>query len=100
VYGDFDKPPIPMVQASADYPANLMAKGVQGAAVVKFTISAKGETKDFSTQSSHDEFGSAALAAAKRNKYKPAEKAGKRVECTMNLLYTFPGPYVTQGTPR
>jgi TonB family protein len=98
VYGDFDAPPIPRMQANAEYSPELKSKGLQGAAIVKFTLTAKGEMKDFSIQASQAEFGKAALAAAGRSKYKPAEKAKKRVECRMELLYTFPGPFVAGGT--
>jgi len=98
VYGDFDVPPMPRMQAEAEYPPDLKGKGLPGAAVVRFTLTAKGQMKDFSVEASQAEFGKAALAAAGRSNYKPAEKAKKRVECRMELLYTFPGPFVASGT--
>jgi hypothetical protein len=35
--------------------------------------------------------------AAARSRFRPAEKAQKPVECKMELLYTFPGPFVSGG---
>jgi TonB family protein len=94
VYGDFDISPVPRFQAAAEYPPELSAKGVKGAAIVKLTLTAKGEPRDLTVQASQPEFGAAALAAAMRNRYVPAQKAKKKVECKMELLYTFPGPFV------
>ena len=93
-YGDFDISPVPRFQAAAEYPPELSAKGVKGAAIVKLTLTAKGEPRDLTVQASQAEFGTAALAAATRNRYVPAQKAKRKVECRMELLYTFPGPFV------
>lgn len=100
VYGDMDALPIPWVQADAEYPPELRSKGIEGGAIVTFILTAKGEMKDISIWASRAEFAGAALAAAKRSKYRPAEKANKPVDCKMELLYTFPGPFVLGGPHR
>jgi TonB family protein len=94
VYGDFEKCPIPRLQAVAIYPQALYENKVTGVAMVRFTLTATGETKDFSVKSDQKEFGAAALAAAKKNKYTLAKKHSEPVECQIELIYRFPGPYV------
>ncbi|MBK8478166.1 MAG: TonB family protein [Opitutaceae bacterium] len=93
-YGDMDTPPVPEKQERAEYPPGLKARGVEGAAVVKFELTASDGAKDFSVQASSPEFGEAALAAARLSSFKPAKQAGKSVPCKMELLYTFPGQWV------
>jgi len=99
VHGEFDKGPIPRFQASAIYPPSLEAKGVQGAAVVSFTIGLDGKVSNIAVGNATDaEFASAAVAAAKRDSFIPAQKGGAPVICTMDLLFTFPGPFVVGGS--
>jgi len=94
VYGDFEKCPIPRLQAVAIYPQALYENKVTGVAIVRFTLTATGETKDFSVKIDQKEFGEAALAAAKINKYTLAKKHSEPVECQIEIIYRFPGPYV------
>jgi TonB family protein len=96
VYGDFEHSPVPRFQAAASYPEELYEQKVTGSAAVTFTLTAKGETKDFTVKASQEEFGAAALAAAKKNKYTLAKKDSLPVECRIELLYNFPGPFVKE----
>jgi TonB family protein len=96
VHGDFEHAPVPRLQAAASYPEELYEQKVSGSAEVTFTLTAKGETKDFSVKASQEEFGAAALAAAKKNKYTLAKNDSLPVECRIELLYSFPGPFVKE----
>ncbi len=93
-YGTMDTPPAPEKQERAKYPPELKARGIEGAAVVKFELTAAEGAKDFSVQASSPEFGEAAMAAARLSRFKPAKQAGKNVSCKIELLYTFPGQWV------
>ena len=94
-YGDFDKAPRPVAQAVAVYPPALLKAGTKGAAVVRFTVDKKGRPKEIAViQASDPEFGKAAAVATERDRFEPAIKNQNAVPCTMELLFTFPGPFV------
>jgi TonB family protein len=94
VHGDFDRGPTPRFQAVAIYPPSLEANGVQGAAVVSFSIGLDGKVADLVVANASDP---AFASAARRNRFVPATKGGTPVPCKMDVLYTFPGPFVTSG---
>lgn len=86
--------PLPLVEAAAEYPVELLKQKVKGTAVVTFVLDTDGKSKDFSVKATHEEFAKTAIAAARRNKYRTAKKNHQYVPCKFELLYTFPGPCV------
>ena len=90
--GNMDAAPVPRVQAVAQYTEADLAGSKEGAVIVSLKVHADGMTSDFSSRGTNKLLMIAAVAAAQKNRYKPAMLRGKSVDCDMELLYTFPGP--------
>ena len=88
---DLDTPPQPVKRAAASHPRHLL--GTSGAALVQFTVDAKGKPRDIEIVSAdHKAFGAAAVACVKQWRFKPALKAGQPVKCRMRLPIVFRSP--------
>ena len=85
---DLDGPPQPVKRAAASHPRHLL--GTSGAALVQFTVDAKGKPRDIEIVSAdHKDFGAAAVDCVKQWRFKPALKDGRPVKCRMRLPIVF-----------
>lgn len=78
---------------SALYPIGLMARGVEGRAVISFVIEMDGHVSSLEVVSStHPDFGLATLRGARRMRFRPALLGGKpvRVKATMPVDWVLP----------
>jgi protein TonB len=86
-----DSPPTPVNRMPPQYPSALLKRGIGGKVVITCVIDAKGgmvssKIKQSSGQSDLDK---AALQAVGRWKFKPARRAGKPIQATCNIPFTF-----------
>jgi TonB family protein len=75
------------------YPIGLMARGVEGRAVISFVIEMDGHISSLEVVSStHPDFGRATLRGARRMRFRPAILGGKpvRVKATMPIDWVLP----------
>jgi TonB family protein len=75
------------------YPIGLMARGVEGRAVISFVIEMDGHVSSLEVVSStHPDFGRATLRGARRMRFRPALLGGKpvRVKATMPVDWVLP----------
>jgi TonB family protein len=75
------------------YPAGLMARGVEGRAVISFVIEMDGHISSLEVVSStHPDFRRATLRGARRMRFRPAILGGKpvRVKATMPIDWVLP----------
>jgi TonB family protein len=75
------------------YPAGLMARGVEGRAVISFVIEMDGRISSLEVVScTHPDFGRATLRGARRMRFRPALLGGKpvRVKATMPVDWVLP----------
>lgn len=85
-----DKKPQVLVQATPSYPFDLKHEGIQGAVVLRFVVDRTGVVHDPAlVDASHPRFAEPALAAIVRWKFKPGYKAGRAVNCRMELTMRF-----------
>lgn len=88
--GQWDSPPKLVSGYNAIYPASLLMSGIQGDAVLKFTIGTDGATKDFAIEYATDaRFANHAILALKDWKFQPAVKNGMPVEARATRTFTF-----------
>lgn len=86
----WDSPPVLVSGNNAVYPISLVLAGIQGNAVLEFTIDTDGEAKDISIESATDRgFADHAILALKDWKFKPATKNGVPVEARVTRTFTF-----------
>ena len=80
--GGADRDAMPLVRIEPEYPINARQNGIEGWAVVEFTISAAGTVKDAVVIASHPGtvFDRAALSAVTKWKYNPKIVDGRPVE--------------------
>jgi len=72
------------------YPAELVAKGEVGGAILEVVVNTDGYVKTATVlRASHKEFGESSLAAVKQWVFKPAMKDGGPVESRWRLAMTF-----------
>ena len=68
---------IPIKQVPPIYPKNLLRKGVEGCAMLKFTVNEKGKTENIEVEwSTNAEFNKSAIESAKKYEYSPPLMAG------------------------
>ena len=68
---------IPIKQVPPIYPKNLLRKGIEGCAMLKFTITEKGKTENIEVEwSTNAEFNKSAIESAKKYEYSPPLMAG------------------------
>jgi TonB family protein len=75
------------------YPIELMARGVEGRAVISFVIEMDGHISSLEVVSTtHPDFGRATLRGARRMRFRPARLGGKpvRVKATMPIDWVLP----------
>jgi protein TonB len=75
------------------YPIGLMARGVEGRAVISFVIELDGHITSLEVVSTtHPDFGRATLRGARRMRFRPARLGGKpvRVKATMPVDWVLP----------
>lgn len=91
-------PPEIVAQEPPSYPA-----GGQGAArvVVELVVTAEGSVESAKVVEGPEPFGSAALAAAKRHRFKPATRSGHPVRARIRIVVAFarPGEAADPGSP-
>jgi protein TonB len=77
-----DRDVVPLVRIEPDYPARAAQRGIEGYAVVQFTITPAGTVKDPIVIDAEPDgvFDSAAVAAVSRWKYNPKMEGGVAVE--------------------
>jgi protein TonB len=80
--GGSDRTEMPLVRIQPDYPARALERGIEGWAVVQFTISPTGTTKDVSAVQGEPPgvFEQAAVRAVQSWKYNPKVQAGTAIE--------------------
>lgn len=90
--GGADRAEMPLVRIQPEYPQRALARGIEGWAVVEFTITAIGTTKDVKTVESDPPgvFDQAAIKAVGAWKYNPKIQGGRAVERRgMRVMLTF-----------
>jgi protein TonB len=80
--GGADRTEMPLVRIQPDYPARALERGIEGWALVEFTISATGTTKDVTAVTSEPPgiFEQAAVRAVQSWKYNPKVQNGNPIE--------------------
>jgi periplasmic protein TonB len=80
--GGADRNEMPLVRIQPDYPARALERGIEGWAMVEFTISPTGTTKDVAAVASEppDTFEQAAVRAVQSWKYNPKIQGGTAIE--------------------
>lgn len=87
---DLDKPPVPVSQPPVRYPSQLEKDKISGNAVIIFILGENGRVIDPQIESAtHPDFGTAALNAIKRWRFKPGMKAGKAVRSNVRQPFLF-----------
>lgn len=77
----------------ATYPRELRAAGVSGVVQLRLRIAPNGRPDSVTVvQSSHPGFDSAAVAVARRMRFRPAEMEGRPVAAWVELPITFEAP--------
>jgi len=87
----FDTAPVPQASVSPDYPEASRRAGDSGRTDVEVTIDAAGLVQNARVirSSGHPELDDAAVAAALRWTFEPAQKEGQPVGCTVVLPFDF-----------
>ncbi|MCC7541791.1 MAG: TonB-dependent receptor, partial [Deltaproteobacteria bacterium] len=75
----------------AEYPADLRARGVTGATVLRLTVGTSGTVTEASvaTSSGHTALDEAAMAAARRFRFRPATRRGQPIAARIQYRYEF-----------
>ena len=86
-----DGPAVPTHQPKPAYPAFARRLGHEGKVLVRIHVLSSGEVADASvaTSSGFSALDEAALAAVKRWRFRPAQRAGRAVDATLNVPITF-----------
>ena len=85
-----DRVPATKFQAAPKYPLALLRSLVQGEAVVDFIVSMNGDVQNaYAIRSSHREFGTAAVEAVSKWKFRPGMKYGRAVNTHMQVPIVF-----------
>lgn len=88
---DLDTPPRPTSRPSPQFPRNLLKKKQGGKVLVLVTVDERGSVANASikTSSGFAEMDQAALIAAKRWKFKPGIKGGRKAVMTATIPFNF-----------
>jgi protein TonB len=89
--GGLDTPPRPTSKPPPRYPRELLQKKKGGKVIVLVTVDERGVVANASVKESsgHRELDQAALNAAKRWKFKPGIKGGRKAVMTARIPFTF-----------
>lgn len=86
----YDVPPRPIRRTAPKYPYTLKQAGVEGSALLSFTIDATGRVQDIEvSEAIHPEFAEAAVEAVGRWRFEPASSNGKPVACRISQRLEF-----------
>jgi len=86
-----DQRAVLMMLPNPEYPPELKKAGITGSAVVSFVVEVDGRTSEWTIKTAtHPEFGTAALAAIRRAKFRPASIGGKPVRVRMEMPLNIP----------
>lgn len=81
-----ERTPRPVFQARPEYPADQRAKGERGEVVVDFVVDTDGNVQSAHVlRSSNPAFDDAGIAAVKKWRFQPGEKAGRRVSTHLQI---------------
>jgi len=97
------RPPVRIDEGRAfEYPPDAWEDGVGGTAVLRLLISRRGTVDSVLLigSSGHSSLDSAALASARRLRYRPAAQGGTPVEVWGRLPVVFPVPEQEEDAPR
>ena len=87
---DLDKPPIPLVKISPQYPPELKRNRVQGEVHLIFIVDQFGNVKrPRVSKSTNREFNENAIKAVRQWKFEPGEKDGRQVMTRVRLPLAF-----------
>lgn len=88
-----DKQPKAVRMVNPEYPAELREKGIGGLVRARFVVATDGGVSKVEIVSSpHPALASATEAAIRRWKFQPGEKAGRKVNCLLEVPLTFEPP--------
>jgi protein TonB len=86
----FDTPPKPLDLVSPEYPPTLKQQGTEGNVVVAFTVDTRGRVQDVEVrEATNAEFETAAVAAVRKWRFKPALRAGEPVAVRISQRLDF-----------
>jgi protein TonB len=86
----FDTPPKPLDLVPPQYPHSLRMQGTEGNVVVAFTVNTRGRVQDVEVwEATNSEFGTAAVAAVRKWRFKPALRSGEPVEVRISQQLAF-----------
>lgn len=98
--GVLTRPPAVAEQAVPEYPEEAKAKGISGEVVLELDVSAEGEVQDARVvRPGGNGFDDAALAAARRLRFSPAEIDGKPSAVTIEYRFRFDAPAPPPAAP-
>jgi protein TonB len=88
---DMDSPPTPVSKMQPNYPSSLLSKGIGGTTKVSLVVDESGKVVSASVKQSsgNAELDKAAVNAATKWKFKPAQKAGRNVRSTCVVPFKF-----------
>ncbi|HEY0947806.1 MAG TPA: energy transducer TonB [Opitutaceae bacterium] len=90
-----EKAPVALEKVAPVYPREMRERGIQGFATVDILVDSSGRVVETSlVRATHPEFGSRALAAAKRWKFEPATARGKPITTRVQVPFQFVMPQV------
>ena len=86
-----DRAAVLMMLPNPEYPPDLRKAGVTGSAIISFVVEIDGRTSELVVKTAtHPDFGTAALAALKRARFRPASVGGRPVRVRMEMPLRFP----------
>lgn len=86
-------PPRPISTVAPKHPPELLAKGVDGSATVKFKVNADGTVSDATvTKATDPAFGEAAIAAVNQWQFEPATRDGEAISIKVAQKFDFQAP--------
>ncbi len=93
-----DQAPKPLTRVAPQAPQQFLQRGVSGEALCVMTISTTGEVTAVDIiRSTHPELAEPSIAALLQWKFKPGQKAGQPVACSIEQLIAYAAP---KNTPR
>ena len=84
-------PPVPTKKAIPKYPARAQARGIEGWVQLHYMVDPSGNTYDIEIVDSNGDrsIERAAIKAARKYKYQPAEYQGKPIDASASVLIRF-----------
>ncbi len=85
-----DQIPVALFQVPPVYPGELRKVRITGYAIVDFVVDAQGNVVQVTVrETSHPEFGTAAVECVSRWKFRPGRKAGRNVDARISVPIRF-----------